>query len=67
MERSPVQWVVLSTKCFAQMTFESSFSNTKIVGFYIPSTVTFLLDKGSLFKVLDTITGMIFSKTTHAL
>lgn len=67
MERSPVQWVVLSAKCSAQMTFESSFSNTKIVGFYIPSAVTFLLDKRSVFKVLDTITATIFSKTTHAL
>lgn len=67
MECSPVQWLVLSAKCFAQMTFECSSSNTKIVSFYIPSLVTFLLDKGSMFEVLGTITGTIFSKTTNAL
>lgn len=64
MECSPVQWVVLSVKCFAQMTFECS-SNTKIVDFYIPTVITPLLEEGS--KLLDTITAMVSSKTTYTL
>lgn len=63
MECSPVQWILLSAKCFAQMTFECS-SNTKIVDFYIPTVITPLLGKGS--KLLDTITAIVSSKSTHA-
>lgn len=54
-----MQWVVLSAKCFAQMTFECS--NTKIVDFYTPTVITPLLGEGS--KLLDTITDMVSSKT----
>lgn len=64
MECSPVQWVVLSAKCFAQMSFEYS-SNTRIVDIYIPTVITPLPGKGS--KLLDTITATIASKSTDAL
>lgn len=61
---SPVQRVVLSAKCFAQMTSECFFLTQC---FQLSSLFMLLLVKESMLEVLDTITDAIFSKITHAL
>lgn len=48
MECSPVQWAVLSAKCFAQMPFACSSSSATISGFYVPGVVTCLGGPGGL-------------------